>query len=197
MGVSVKIPVLTVVGFACRDTLRFAIRHPTLLLITFACSLPFEFARAVHEADRIDQSTVSAFATSWLISAIMLMIWLPALIIAVRETVFSEIVSLSPRQILSASTYRYGLYSIGMLLLGELIAAIPVESWAWAGLIIIGAVAFCFIFLRTTLTFTALALGRFDLGLAQSYRRTNGQTHRLLAVTALLLAIAGLIALAT
>jgi hypothetical protein len=195
LGVSVKIPVLTVVGLTFRDTLRFAIRHPTLLLITLVCSVPFEFALAVQEADTVEPSTVSAFVTSWLISAIVVVIWLPALIIAVRETVFSENVSLSPRQFLSASTYRYGLYSMGMLLVGDLIAAIPVESLTSAGLAIIGAIAFCFILLRVTLTFTALALGRLDLGFDQSYRRTTGQTLRLLGVTALLLTIAGLIAL--
>lgn len=196
MGVSVKIPVLSVVGRACRNTLRFATRHPALLLTTLALSMPFEIVRSAWGLDEIDRSSASAFGASWLLSAILLVIWLPVFVMAVRETVCSEIVSLSPRLIRSVSTYRYGLCAFGVLLISELLAAIPTGSFAGASFVFVGSIALCFIIVRTTLTCSALALGRLDLGLVQSYRRTAGQTLRLSAVAMLPMIIVGLIGFA-
>jgi hypothetical protein len=192
--VSVKIPVLTVVGLTFRDTLRFAIRHPTLLLVTLACSLPFEFARAIPEIDDIDRSTPLAFGMSWLLSTMIMLICLPAYFMAIRATLHSEAVTLSARQFLSESTRRYAIYSAGMMLVSELIAVIPIEALASASLAIVGRFAFTFVVVRTTLTFTALALGRLDLGFWESYRRTTGQTLRLFAVATLPPAILAVIA---
>jgi hypothetical protein len=72
--VSVEIPVLSVVGRACRNTLRFATRHPALLLTTLALSMPFEIVRSAWGLDEIDRSSASAFGASWLLSAILLVI---------------------------------------------------------------------------------------------------------------------------
>lgn len=178
------LPVLLVAGATLRDLLRFPLRHPSMVLIATICAIPINYRLVLVDLAGQDAPSLQNFGASWLLSVLSAILWLPLCLLAIREVVSGRAVDFrigAP----SVASLRYGAYNIValsiMLVISSSVPASPVIMVAK----LVFAIVLSWLLLRTTLAFSALALGRQDLGLAQSIARTDGLTWRLLAVVVL------------
>lgn len=182
-----KLPVLTIVSATLRDLLRFVAQHPFAVSIASACTLPLTYQLGLMEWADGRQASPRPVAAPLALSMLCSIIWLPLYVVAIRQTAFKETVRVAIGGMPSAATLRYAVYMLALLSVSQ----VALSGGRAPGLVVAQAVvgfALTWFCLRTTLTFTALALGRLDLSLVQSIRRTSGQTFRLLAILALTLA---------
>lgn len=178
------LPVFAVAGATLRDLGRFLLRHPVMILIAALCTIPIHYRLTLVELAGQDAPSLKIFSVSWLLNVASAILWLPLCLLAVREVVLGRSAGfqLGPP---SSATVRYGAYNLAAL------SAMLVISSAAPDILLVQvaklllAVALSWFLLRTTLAFSALALGRHDLGIARSITRTAGLTWRLLAIVAL------------
>lgn len=182
------LPVFAVAGATVRDLARFVLRHPFAVVVATVCVVPIEYRLALAEVSDRDTSSPQNFAVSWALTIATQLVWLPLLLLAIREVVSGEKLRLrvgTP----SAAAGRYAVYNLALLSASLATFAKGPESVVAVVAKLILAVALTWFALRTTLAFSALALGRQDLGLAQSIARTAGLTWRLLAIFLLPVAV--------
>lgn len=178
------LPVLAVAGATLRDLARFLLRHPLMVLVATICTIPFHHRLVLVERAGQDAPSLENFATSWLLNVSSTILWLPLCLLAVREVILGRNVDFRIGRP-SFATLRYGAYNVVALSAMLVISSdVPASSVIMAAKLVF-AIALAWVLLRTTLAFSALALGRQDLGLAQSIARTGGLTWQLLAIVVL------------
>jgi hypothetical protein len=130
----------------------------------------------------VDPRGVAAAFPSVAAAALTLMIWLPCIFASIRSAVSAQSAPIELLNLLSPTTARYFdlslLLSLPALVLLPLASAHPAFGLPMAALVGVAI----FLELRTTLAFTALALGLHHPDPLASYRLTSGQTLRLLAI---------------
>lgn len=175
------LPVFSIAVATLRDIARFALNHPLAVAIATICVVPIEYHLALMEVSGRAMSSPPNFAVAWALSVAAQLIWLPLFLLAIREVVSGQKLRLQAGRP-SAATGRYAAYNVALLLASLATFAGSLESAGAAIVRLVLAVVLCWLAIRTTLTFSALALGRLDLGLIQSIARTTGLTWRLLAI---------------
>jgi hypothetical protein len=184
-----KLPVFAVARAAMGDFARFVIRHPLAVLVAIAGSILLDrwLGPAYAGSDR--PTSLAGVAQSGVSVLAQLLVWLPLRLVAVREVVSGQVLPLRLGGLPSPATQRYALYNAAVMLAAESVSLID-GSAPVAGIVALAfAVGAAWFSLRSTLTFTSLALGKLDLGFARSIERTRGQTLRLLAILLLPLAV--------
>ena len=186
-----KLPVFGIVWAALRDLARLALQHPVALLIATACIVPINYRLALIELSEPASSSPITVVESLALSALAFIIWLPLTLTAIRQSVAGIRLSLGLGCVPSAATCQYAAYGVLMQLAAGLAGTVAASS-AFA---IIPAVTLSWFAARTTLTFTALAVGRRDLGLARSIAMTSKRTVRLIAIALVTIAVVMVFAL--
>lgn len=179
-----SLPVLAITVATLRVVPRIFRRHTWATLAAFACSFPFEYRDSLAQLAG-EEGTFGEILENWLATMASLAIQLPLTLIAIREAATHQIASLDLRWPPSEATLRYAACSALVLTASMLIGKIDGASGAtvlarFALQLLLG-----WFVLRSTLAFTALALGRHDLGFALSIRWLSGQTLRLFGILAL------------
>lgn len=190
-----NLPVFGIASATLRDLWRVPLRHPFAVLFAVICSIVLAYWFPSMEPG----SGVASFGQAVRSSASLLlemMAWLPLWLIAIREVASGQAMALRLAGRPSAATVRYAAYTAAILLTLASISLIDWDSPAKVASLMAAMLGATWFLLRTTLTFTSLALGRLDLGFARSIARTSGQTLRLLAIAFLPFTALALIVLA-
>ena len=177
-----KLPVFAVVTATSRDFMRFLMRHPLAVLLAIACSVLLDRWLGVPLDESDNQATFASLLQSCASVLAQFSVCLPLWLVAVREVVSGTALPLRLDGPPSPATLRYALFNALLLLAAEPVLLLDGRSPLLMVVLTAALVGSIWFSLRATLTFTALALGRLDLGFARSITKTSGQTLRLLAI---------------
>lgn len=185
-----KLSVFGIVWAALRDLARLALQHPVAVLIATACIVPINYRLVLLELSEPASSSPITVVESLVLSALAFIIWLPLTLTAIRQSVAGTRLGLGLGRVPSAATCQYAAYGVLLQLAAGLAGTVTAPAFA-----IIPAVTLSWFAARTTLTFTALAVGRRDLGLARSIAMTSKRTVRLIAIALVTIAVVMVFAL--
>lgn len=188
------LPVFAIVMATMRDFARFLVRHPLAILLAIACSILLDRWLGSPRAGYDGPAPLASVAQSGLSALAQMLVCLPLWLVAIREVVSGKDLPLRFDGPPSPATWRYTFYNAALLLAIDLVSLIDGSAPVMMIVALAFMIGFIWFSLRTTLTFTSLALGRLDLGFARSIGKTSGQTLRLLAI--LLLPLAAFLAAA-
>jgi len=191
LGAAMKnVSVFAVVGAALRDLVIFIRQRPATVLLATAITAPLEYWIALTALAAEDNGSLKFFAAALALSILALVVWLPLWLVATRHIVSGVEERVYWGGALSEATLRYAVYNVFVLVSVQSLSSDWSDSVAALIVKVAFGLALTWFAVRTTLFFTALAVGRRDLGVSQSIARTSGQTFRLVGILVLTLTAA-------